>query len=251
MKFDRQLRPVTETSWVVSYGGKQFQDGGRPPFWKSIYRHISAKNHLISMKFCTQQQILNWMNVTWSKIKKLHWTDSRVRQNVFLVSIIIIIHFIPYTQVAQYMKSRDHYKFHRIPLLVCVFGWTGESRGCWIHWDTLVPEFGGSATEVPVASTLVPTVETVRMEYLVDVLARRGSHVMLVGDGGSAKSLVVRRYLSQKNTDAHLSRTVVFSSATTSATLQVSFFYLLHSQRDRDASSHWRSLNVIPNDILE
>jgi len=25
--------------------------------------HISAKNHLMSMKFCTQQQILNWMNV--------------------------------------------------------------------------------------------------------------------------------------------------------------------------------------------
>ena len=24
---------------------KQFQDGGRPPFWKSIYRHISVKNH--------------------------------------------------------------------------------------------------------------------------------------------------------------------------------------------------------------
>jgi len=32
MKFDMQLRPATETSWVVSYGGKQFQDGGRPPF---------------------------------------------------------------------------------------------------------------------------------------------------------------------------------------------------------------------------
>jgi len=25
---------------------------------------ISAKNHPISMQFCTQQQILNWMNVT-------------------------------------------------------------------------------------------------------------------------------------------------------------------------------------------
>ena len=43
---------------------KQFQDGGRPPFWKSIYRHISVKNHPIFMKFCTQQKILNWMNVT-------------------------------------------------------------------------------------------------------------------------------------------------------------------------------------------
>jgi len=40
MKFDRQLRLATETSWVVSYHGKQFQDGGRPPFWKSIYRHL-------------------------------------------------------------------------------------------------------------------------------------------------------------------------------------------------------------------
>jgi len=40
MKFDRQLRPATETSWVVSESRmvvKQFQDGGRPPFWKSIY----------------------------------------------------------------------------------------------------------------------------------------------------------------------------------------------------------------------
>jgi len=33
---------------------KQFQDGGRPPFWKSIYRYISAKNHRILMKFCIQ-----------------------------------------------------------------------------------------------------------------------------------------------------------------------------------------------------
>jgi len=49
---------------------KQFQDGGQPPFWKSIYRHFSVKNGRIFMKFCTQQQISNWMNVTWSKIKK-------------------------------------------------------------------------------------------------------------------------------------------------------------------------------------
>ena len=64
---------------------KQFQDGGWLPFWKSIYRHtISVKNNPISMKFCTQQQILNWMNVTWSKMKKLHWTDSEFDRTYFL-----------------------------------------------------------------------------------------------------------------------------------------------------------------------
>ena len=40
IKFDRQLRPATETSWVVV---KQFQDGARPPFWKSLYRHYLSK----------------------------------------------------------------------------------------------------------------------------------------------------------------------------------------------------------------
>jgi len=63
---------------------KQFQDGGRPPFWKSIYHHISVKNHPIFIKFCTQQQILNWMNITWSKMKKLHWTDSEFDRTYFL-----------------------------------------------------------------------------------------------------------------------------------------------------------------------
>jgi len=50
---------------------KQFQDGGRPPFWKSIYRHIAVKNHQIFM--------------TWSKNEKVALDRLRVRQNVFLV----------------------------------------------------------------------------------------------------------------------------------------------------------------------
>jgi len=69
MKFDRQLRPATRLRGWSCMVVKQFQDDGRLPYWKSIYRHISAKNHPISMKFCTQQQSLNWMNVTWSKWK--------------------------------------------------------------------------------------------------------------------------------------------------------------------------------------
>jgi len=129
---------------------KQFQDGrrGRPPFWKSLYRHISAtyrhwsvflwrdpddipdcrilspdktewrlisvtlcgmrtktlfrrwpvmvhdthtrrkkrcKNHPIFIKFCTQQQILNWMKRHVIKNEKLELDRLRVQHNVFLV----------------------------------------------------------------------------------------------------------------------------------------------------------------------
>jgi len=64
MKFDRQLRQQQRLRGWSRMVVKQFQDSGRLPFSKSLYRHISAKNHPIFMKFCEQQQILNWMKVT-------------------------------------------------------------------------------------------------------------------------------------------------------------------------------------------
>ena len=47
----------------------KIQDGGRPPFWKSLNRHISVKNRPILMKCGTLHQILNPITVTWPKIE--------------------------------------------------------------------------------------------------------------------------------------------------------------------------------------
>jgi len=88
MKFDRQLRPATETSWVVSYGGKTI------PRWRTaailkidISPYLSEKSsdfHEIL------QQILNWVNVTYVALvpnEKVALDRLRVRQNVFLAEI--------------------------------------------------------------------------------------------------------------------------------------------------------------------
>ena len=48
----------------------KIQDGGRPPFWKSLNRHISVKNCPILMKFCTLHQILNPVTVMSAAILK-------------------------------------------------------------------------------------------------------------------------------------------------------------------------------------
>jgi len=47
----------------------KIQNGGRPPCWKSLNRHISVKNRPILMKFGTLHQILNPITVTWPKIE--------------------------------------------------------------------------------------------------------------------------------------------------------------------------------------
>ena len=44
------------------------QDGGRPPFWKSLNRHISMKNRPILMKFGTLLQTVNQTAVSWRNI---------------------------------------------------------------------------------------------------------------------------------------------------------------------------------------
>jgi len=58
------------------------------------------------MKFCTQQQILNWMNVI--KNEKVALDRLRVRQNVFFVVIIIIIIIITVIIVMKCDSTRIH-----------------------------------------------------------------------------------------------------------------------------------------------
>jgi len=41
MKFDRQMRPATETSWVVSYGGKTI-----PRWWTAAIFKIDISPYL-------------------------------------------------------------------------------------------------------------------------------------------------------------------------------------------------------------
>jgi len=65
---------------------KQFQDGGRPPFWKLIYRHISLKIIRFRWILYTAADFeLNERHVI--KNEKVALDRLRVRQNVFLVFV--------------------------------------------------------------------------------------------------------------------------------------------------------------------
>jgi len=86
MKFDRQLRPATETSWVVSYGGKTI------PRWRTaailkivISPYFSEKSSDFDEILYTAADFkLDERHVIKNEKVALH--RLRVRQNVFLVS---------------------------------------------------------------------------------------------------------------------------------------------------------------------
>ena len=85
MKFDRQLRPATETSWVVSYGGKTI------PRWRmaailkiDIAPYLREKSSDFDEILYTAGYFeLDERHVI--KNEKVALDRLRVRQNVFLV----------------------------------------------------------------------------------------------------------------------------------------------------------------------
>lgn len=67
---------------------------------------------------------------------------------------------------------------------------------------------------------LVPTTETVRLRYFMDRLLERQRPVMLVGNAGMGKSVLVGDKLSSLDTDVYMVKKVPFNYYTTSAMLQ-------------------------------
>ena len=76
---------------------KQFQDGGRPPFWKSIYRHISVKIiGFYDILYTSADFELYERHVI--KNEKVALDRLRVRQNVFLV--------FRYTVIVEFTRDK-------------------------------------------------------------------------------------------------------------------------------------------------
>jgi len=95
-----------------------------------------------------------------------------------------------------------------------------------VEWSTMVPEYqaipiGGGPGETPFSSLFVPTSDTVRLTSLMNLLARKGRHCMLVGSG-SGKTSVISQYLStlDKDVDGFLSQNINMSFYTDSKILQ-------------------------------
>jgi len=93
MKFERQLRPATETSWVVSYGGKTI------PRWRtaailtidiSLY-HGEKSSDFDEILYTAADFELDERHVI--KNEKVALDRLRVRQNVFIVWTIFGFRF--------------------------------------------------------------------------------------------------------------------------------------------------------------
>ncbi|XP_072925763.1 dynein axonemal heavy chain 5-like [Hemitrygon akajei] len=97
-----------------------------------------------------------------------------------------------------------------------MFDYLVDPNGNWIHWSTQVEEYIYPIDTIPeYGSILVPNIDNIRTNFLIHIIAKQRKGVLLIGEQGTAKTVIIKSYLSKYNTETHLPKSLNFSSATT------------------------------------
>ncbi|MGH0121561.1 UNVERIFIED_CONTAM: hypothetical protein FKN15_040688 [Acipenser sinensis] len=114
----------------------------------------------------------------------------------------------------------NEFKTIKFPSLGTVFDYyIDPDTKKFMSWADKVPKFVLDP-DLPLQASMVHTSETIRIRYFMDMLMEKKRPLMLVGNAGTGKSVLMGEKLRSLNTDNYVVQSVPFNFYTTSAMLQ-------------------------------
>lgn len=97
-----------------------------------------------------------------------------------------------------------------------IFDFYVDQSGHWDHWNNKVEEYVYPSDHTPeYGSILVPNVDNVRTDFLIKTIAKQNKAVLLIGEQGTAKTVIIKGFMDKFNADEDVHKSLNFSSATT------------------------------------
>lgn len=157
----------------------------------------------------------------------LPYDDDGKARKVSLDHVERLFAFAMAWSLGGLLESNDRVKFHSflartgidVPKTTSeessIYEYLVEDSGAWKHWNERVPLWEYPKDSTPdFASILVPTVDNVRTDYLISIVAKQGKPVLLIGESGTAKTVTIQQYLGHQDAEAVKNKMIAFSSAT-------------------------------------
>nr|XP_044988409.1 dynein axonemal heavy chain 5 [Jaculus jaculus] len=115
-----------------------------------------------------------------------------------------------------WLRSRQEPALPLPPAGDPMFDFYVDAHGNWMHWSTRTQEFVYPPDSTPeYSSILVPNVDNVRTDFLIKTIAKQGKAVLLIGEQGTAKTVIIKGFMSKYDPESHMVKSLNFSSATT------------------------------------
>jgi len=126
----------------------------------------------------------------------------------------------------MYKHYMRYYEPQKYFLLFIVLKY--DVLGKWEHWETMLDTYVYPENSTPdYSSILVPIVDNVRINYLINTVAKQERAVLLIGEQGSGKTVMMKAYMKKANAEIYMGRSFNFSSATSPLQFQVQYLTLL------------------------
>lgn len=108
-----------------------------------------------------------------------------------------------------------------------IYEYTISTKGEWQHWRELIEEYNYPTDYTPVyGDILVPNLDNVRTIFLISLIANQEKNVLLIGEQGTAKTVMIKSFMQDFDPETRTSKMLNFSSATTPNMFQVRKTYI-------------------------